>query len=156
MSGKVFFPYHPRGWRLRLAFAMACTVVLLAWAVAGVVASGSLLEVVRAGLSAGLLAALFTVWLKLRPRSEWGVTVGPLAVTVSKPLGGRTDVLLADLDEARWLDAEHRAYALVVADGPQQRQVLLVRNLFGGQAELEAAVRALELARLGSRPPVEP
>lgn len=154
MTGQAFFPYHPRGWRLRLTFAMACTVVLAAWAVAGVVATGALLEVARAGLSLGLLAALFTVWVKLRPRPDWGVTVHPLSLTVSKPLGGRTQVLLADVEEARWLDPEHRVYALRVAEGPQQRQVLLVRQLFGGKAELEAAVRAIELTRLS--PPADP
>lgn len=152
MSSRAFFPYHPRGWRLRLAFAMACTVVLLAWAVAGVVASGAVLEVMRVGASVGLLAALFTVWLRLRPRPGWGVTVGPLSLGVSRALGGQTELLWVDVEQARWVDAERRGFVVLASEGETLRQVLLARHLFPSKDEFEAVVRAIELARLQAGP----
>ena len=98
-----FFPYHPL--RLRLFLLASCLVALALtiWAALGFAESQSPREVLRAGLSFGLCAAMGVGFFRFRPRKEWGVRVTPLSVLVSRPRSGLIEVPWAEVKEVRRL-----------------------------------------------------
>ena len=122
-----FFPYHPL--RLRLWLLSFCLVAigLAVWAVAGLAESQAPQEIVRAGLSLGLAGAMGVAFFRLRPRSEWGVRVTPLAVLVSKPRAGTIEVPWSAVREVRRLGVKREILALWLRE---EQRVLVPAHLF--------------------------
>ena len=142
-----FFPYHPRKWRLLLSLGAAGSLVLTAWAMASAVRSGAPLEFARAGISGGLVLAMLTVHLKLRPRSEWGVKVTPVAMSVSRPNKGMIEIPWSSVKEIRRSGADRETLVVFVGE---DKRVLISRHLFPSKEEFEALAAAIDEQRPAS------
>ena len=139
-----FFAYHPRKWRLLLACGAAGSLVLTAWAMASAVRSGATLEFARAGISGGLVLAMLTVHLKLRPRPEWGVQVTPTALNVSRPTTGTIEIPWSAVKDIRRIGADRETVAIFVAE---DKRVLVSRHLFASKEDFEALAAAIDEQR---------
>ncbi len=136
-----FFPYHPRKWRLWLTLAAAGSLVLTAWAMASAVRSGAPLEYARAGISAGLVLAMLTVHVKLRPRAQWGVNVTSVALTVSRPTKGAIELPWSAVKQIRRSGVQRETLVLFVAE---DKRVLISAHLFASREEFEALAAAID------------
>lgn len=147
MSGD-FFPYHPL--RLRLWLGGGCLVgtALTVWAVFGFVESQSPREILRAGLSFGLAAALGVAFYRFRPRKAWGVRVTPLAVLVSRPRAGLIEVPWSEVREVRRQGEKRDTLALWLRE---EGRVLVPAHLFARRADFEALAAAIEERMPASR-----
>lgn len=136
-----FFPYHPL--RLRLWLLGCCLVALglTIWAVAGFAESQSPREILRAGLSLGLAAAMGVGFFRFRPRSEWGVRVTAVAVFVSRPREGTIEVPWSEVKEVRRLGDKRDTLALWLRE---EQRVLVPAHLFARRSDFEAVARAIE------------
>ncbi len=139
-----FFAYHPKKWRLALAIAAASSLVLTAWAMASAVRGGAPLEFARAGISAGLVLAMLTVHLKLRPRPDWGVRVTPTALTVSRPSAGKIEIPWSGVKDIQRIGADRETVAIFVGE---DKRVLVSRHLFSSKAEFEALAAMIDEQR---------
>ena len=139
-----FFAYHPRTWRLLLAAGAAGSLVLTAWAMASAVRTGAPLEFARAGLSGGLVLAMLTVHLKLRPRPEWGVRVTAVAMTVSRPTTGTIEIPWSAVKDIRRSGAERETVIIFVGE---DKRVLVSQHLFSSKEEFEAMASAIDEQR---------
>jgi hypothetical protein len=144
MTRRSFFPYHPKRWRLLLAVAAATSLVLTAWALAGAVHSGSALEYARAGISGGLVLAMLTIHLKLRPRPEWGVVVTPVALTVSRPTQGQIEIPWSSVKEVRRTGSGRDTVVIFVGE---EKRVLVTAHLFASRSQFEALAAAIDEQR---------
>ena len=140
MSGH-FFPYDPRRFRLYLWMAVAAALTLTAWAVVGYATGGGLSEMARAGLAAGLLAAMGVTLYRLRPRSGWGVQVGPVTLVVARPMEGRHEVPWSEVREVRRLGKKRELLEVQLSG---DRRLLVPGQLFPSRAAFEALVSAIE------------
>lgn len=143
-----FFPYHPLKLRVALGLGALAALALTAWAVWGAVRGGGLSELARAGLSGGLLAAMVTVLLRLRPRAGWGVSVKPTVLVISRPTKGEIEIPWSAVREVRRLGPQRDTLAVMTGE---HERVLVPGHLFAAPAQFEAVVRAIE-ARLPPTP----
>ncbi len=143
-SRREFFAYHPRRWRLLLALGAAGSLVLTAWAMASAMRSGAPLEFARAGLSGGLVLAMLTVHLRLRPRPEWGVRVTPVALTVSRPTKGVIEIPWSAVKDIRRSGSERETVVIFVGE---DKRVLVSQHLFASKAEFEALAASIDEQR---------
>lgn len=136
-----FFPYHPL--RLRLWLLGLCLVALglTVWAAFGFATSQSPREILRAGLSLGLAAAMGVGFFRLRPRTEWGVRVTQQAVLVSRPRAGTIEVPWSSVKEVRRLGEKRDTLALWLRE---EQRVLVPAHLFAKRADFEALAKAIE------------
>jgi hypothetical protein len=140
MSGD-FFPYHPLRLRLWLLGAGLVALGLTVWAIVGFTQSQSPREILRAGLSFGLAAAMGVAFFRFRPRSEWGVRVTPLAVLVSRPRAGMIEVPWSAVKEVRRLGEKRDTLALWLRE---EQRVLVPAHLFAKREHFEALAKAIE------------
>ncbi|MDP1829591.1 MAG: hypothetical protein Q8L48_40365 [Archangium sp.] len=136
-----FFPYHPLRLRLWLLGAGLVALGLAIWAIVGFAQSQSPREILRAGLSFGLAAAMGVAFFRFRPRSEWGVRVTPLAVLVSRPRAGLIEVPWSAVKEVRRLGEKRDTIALWLRE---EQRVLVPAHLFARRADFEALAKAIE------------
>lgn len=136
-----FFPYHPLRLRLWLLGAGLVALGLTLWAIVGFAQSQSPREILRAGLSFGLAAAMGVAFFRFRPRSEWGVRVTPLAVLVSRPRAGSIEVPWSAVKEVRRLGEKRDTLALWLRE---EQRVLVPAHLFAKRADFEALAKAIE------------
>ena len=125
-------------------FLLASCLVALAltiWAALGFAESQSPREVLRAGLSFGLCAAMGVGFFRFRPRKEWGVRVTPLSVLVSRPRSGLIEVPWAEVKEVRRLGEKRDTLALWLRE---EQRVLVPAHLFAKRADFEALAKAIE------------
>jgi hypothetical protein len=141
MSGD-FFPYHPLRLRLWLLGSCLVALALAIWAVVGFTQNESPREILRAGLSFGLAAAMAVGFFRFRPRDEWGVRVTPLAVLVSRPRKGLIEIPWASVKEIRRLGEKRDTLALWLRE--EQQRVLVPAHLFAKRADFEALAKAIE------------
>ena len=139
-----FFAYHPRKWRLLLAGAAAGALVLTAWALASAVRSGEAIEFARAGISGGLVLAMLTVHLKLRPRADWGVRVTSVALTISRPSTGTIEIPWSAVKDIRRSGVDRETVVIFVGE---EKRVLVSRHLFASKAEFEALAASIDEQR---------
>lgn len=102
---------------------------------------GGLTELARTGLCAGLVLAMMTVLIKLRPREGWGVKVGPTALLVSRPTQGQLEVPWSSVREVRRVGTQRSTLALILGD---DGRVLLPSHLFATRRQFEAVATAIE------------
>lgn len=139
-----FFGYHPRRWRLLLAVGAAGSLVLTAWAMASAARSGAPLEYARAGISGGLVLAMLTVHLKLRPRPDWGVRVTALSLTVSRPTKGVIEIPWSAVKDIRRSGEDRETVIIFVGE---DKRVLVSRHLFASKEEFEALAAMIDEQR---------
>lgn len=137
-----FFPYHPLRLRLWLLGLCLVALALTIWAVAGFAESQAPREILRAGLSLGLCAAMAVAFFRLRPRREWGVRVTPAAVIVSRPRAGNIEVPWSAVKEIRRLGEKRDTLALWLRE--EHQRVLVPAHLFAKRADFEALAKAIE------------
>lgn len=147
MSGD-FFPYHPLRLRLWLGGGFLVGAALTAWAVWGFIESQAPREILRAGLSLGLAAALGVAFYRFRPRQGWGVRVTGRAVLVSRPRAGLIEVPWREVREVRRLGEKRDTLALWLRE---EGRVLVPAHLFARRADFEALAAALEERMPASR-----
>ena len=142
MSG-LYFAYHPVKFRVAFGAAAVACAALSASALAAGRASGDTLSLLRAGVAAGLMAACFYAFVRLRPREGWGVWVEPLRLRMARPFRGAP--LELAWSEVRLLARTGRkrdaALALFLEEGGR---VLVPAHLFRRRAEFEAFCAACE------------
>jgi hypothetical protein len=136
-----FFPYHPLRLRLWLLGAFVVALALTVWAVIGFAQSQAPREILRAGLSLGLAAAMGVGFFRFRPRREWGVRVTPLSVLVSRPRAGLIEVPWSAVKEVRRLGEKRDTLALWLQE---EQRVLVPAHLFAKRADFEALAKAIE------------
>ncbi len=141
MSAVRFFEYHPLRWRLMLLAAAGCALILTVWAVTAAVGSENPVELARAGLSAGILAALLTLMYRLRPRTRWGVELSPAMLTIARPLEGHIVVDWADLREVQRAGMRRNVLLLTLSDN---RHISLPEHLFARRRDFDSLVNAIE------------
>jgi hypothetical protein len=136
-----FFPYNPL--RLRLWLGGGCLVglALTAWAVVGFLDSQAPREILRAGLSFGLAAALGVGFYRFRPRDQWGVRVTALSVLVSRPRQGIIEVPWGAVKELRRLGDKRDILALWLKE---EGRILVPAHLFARREDFEALASAIE------------
>ena len=116
--------------------------MLTVWAALGFASTGEPREILRAGLSLGLTAAMGLAVYRLRPRAGWGVEVSALGVKVSRPRGaGAIELSWNDVTEIRRTGERRDTLAVWLGD---QRRVLIPSLLFPRRDAFEAVARALE------------
>ena len=141
MNERQFFAYHPLAWRLTLLCSACVSLALTAWAIWGWVHGGGAAEAARTALSLGLLTGIVSVALRLRPRTGWGVVVGPTVLTVARPTQGHIDIPWSAVREIRRLGRSRDKLVLFLSD---ERRVLVARQLFSKRRDFEALVAAIE------------
>jgi len=143
MSERTYFPYHPLRWRVTLLAAAVLSLGLALWACYGWYRGGGALEAGRAALSVGLLLAITSVVFRLRPRSDWGVRVGPTVLTVARAAAarGHIDIPWSAVREIRRLGRARDTLVVFLSD---DRRVLVPRHLFPRRRDFEALVAAIE------------
>ena len=141
MSADEFHRYHPLRWRLAIGVAALAALGLTVWAATAALNSESSLELARAGLSAGIFAALMTLSFRLRPRSNWGVRLSPAMLSISRPIEGHIDVDWADVREVHRAGAKRNVLLLTLNDA---RHISLPEHLFAGRKDFELLVAAIE------------
>ena len=141
MTERQFFAYHPLVWRLLLLFCACLSLALTGWAIWGWAHGGGLAEAARTALSLGLFAGIVNVAFRLRPRTGWGVAVGPTVLTVARPKEGHIDIPWSAVREIRRLGRSRDKLVLFLSD---ERRVLVARQLFAKRRDFEALVAAIE------------
>ncbi len=144
MSGQTYFAYHPLLWRLTLVVAALASLWLTVWAALSWSRTGAPVEALRAALCLGLLLAISSVVFRLRPRSGWGVKVGPTTLTVSRALSAaprHVDIPWSAVREIRRLGRARDTLVVFLSD---ERRVLVSRRLFPRHRDFEALVEAIE------------
>jgi hypothetical protein len=95
-----FFGFHPVRIRVGVLIAAAACAVLTASALAG--ARGHQpLAWLRCAIYFGLLLGFSWLFVHLRPRAGWGVTVGPLGITISRPLKSEAQLAWSQVSVTR-------------------------------------------------------
>lgn len=137
-----FHPFNPR--RLRLGFlvgAVACAALTAVAVDAARTEGASALVVARAGLSLGLLMAFGYVFVRLRPRRDWGVHLSSEGASIARPF---SDEAL----EVPWSAVERvfrhgrRRESLVLSG--RRGQITVARHLFPSDEAFDRLVEAME------------
>jgi hypothetical protein len=138
-----FFAFNPRPTRIALFLGACVLAVLTAWALAAARQGGEPFGEARAGLSAGLMFLFLFAFHRLRPRSEWGVTLGPLGLRVARPFSNAKplELMWGQLASVRRLGRKGDVLGLFLQE---QGRVLVTRHLFPRKAVFDELVSALE------------
>ncbi|PZR03535.1 MAG: hypothetical protein DI536_35865 [Archangium gephyra] len=136
-----FFPYHPLKLRLWLLGGLLISSALTVWALFGFTGTQEPREILRAGLSMGLCAAMAVMFFKLRPRKDWGVRLTQISVLVSRPRNGLIEVPWSSVREIRRLGEKRDTLALWL---DEEQRVLVPAHLFAKKSDFEALVKTLE------------
>ncbi len=138
-----FFAFNPRPTRIGLVLGACALAVLTAWAMASSREGGDPFAEARAGITAGLMFVFLYAFHRLRPRPDWGVTLGPLGVRVARPFSNTQPLELtwAQIGAVRKLGRKGDVLGLFFHE---QGRVLVPRHLFPARAVFEELVSALE------------
>ncbi len=136
-----FYPYHPLKLRLWLLAGLVVSLSLAIWALVGFVDSRLPRDILRAGLSLGLAAAMAVSVFRLRPRPGWGVQITQLSVLISKPRGGLIEVPWTAVKEVRRFGEQRDTLGLWLE---QDQRVLVPAHLFAKRAHFEALAAAVD------------
>jgi hypothetical protein len=138
-----FFAFNPRPTRLALVLGACLLAVLTAWAMAAARQAAEPFAEARAGISAGLMFLFLYAFHRLRPRPDWGVTLGPMGVRVARPFSNAKPMELtyAQLSAVRRLGRKGDVLGLFFHE---QGRVLVTRHLFPRKAVFEELISALE------------
>lgn len=136
-----FFPYHPLKLRLWLLVGLLISSALTVWALLGFTGTQEPREILRAGLSMGLCAAMAVSLFKLRPRKDWGVRLTQISVLISRPRTGLIEVPWASVREVRRLGEKRDTLALWL---DEQQRVLVPAHLFAKKSDFEALAKTIE------------
>jgi len=138
-----FFAFNPRPTRIGLFLGACVLAVLTAWALASAQQGGEPYGEARAGLSAGLMFVFLYAFHRLRPRPEWGVTLGPMGLRVARPFSNSKplELMWTQIASVRRLGRKGDVLALFLQE---QGRVLVTRHLFPRKAVFDELVSALE------------
>ncbi|MBJ6760521.1 hypothetical protein DRW03_20035 [Corallococcus sp. H22C18031201] len=137
-----FFSFDPRPTRAALFLGACVLAVLSAWALADARAGGGLQSVARAGVSAGLMLAFLFALHRLRPRTDWGVTLDASGVRVARPFSGSPlELSWSQIESVRRLGRRGGVLGLFLKE---EGRVLVTRHLFARKAVYEELIAALE------------
>jgi hypothetical protein len=138
-----FYAFNPRPTRWALGLGACALAVLTAWALAASRHGAEPFAEARAGLTAGLMLVFLYAFHRLRPRPEWGITLGPLGVKVARPFSNTQALELgwSQLGTVRRLGRKGDVLGLFFRE---QGRVLVTRHLFARRAIFEELVSALE------------
>jgi hypothetical protein len=138
-----FFAFNPRPTRIGLFLGACVLAVLTAWALASAQQRGEPYGEARAGLSAGLMFVFLYAFHRLRPRPEWGVTLGPMSLSVARPFSNSKplEIMWTQIASVRRLGRKGDVLALFLQE---QGRVLVTRHLFPRKAVFDELVSALE------------
>lgn len=138
-----FFAFNPRSTRMALFLGACALAVLTAWALAAVRQGTAPLAGARAGISAGLLLLFLYAFHRLRPRPGWGITLGPLGVSVARPFSRASPMELtySQIGAVRRLGRKGDVLGLFFHE---QGRVLVPRHLFPRRDVFEELISALE------------
>jgi hypothetical protein len=138
-----FFAFNPRPTRIALVLGACLLAVLTAWAMAAARQAEEPFAEARAGISAGLMLLFLYAFHRLRPRPEWGITLGPMSVRVARPFSSAKPMELtySQLSGVRRLGRKGDVLGLFFED---QGRVLVTRHLFPRRAVFEELISALE------------
>lgn len=139
-----FFPYHPLRLRLWLGAGLLVALVLTGWAVWAFVETQAPRDILRAGLSMGLAAAMGLALFRFRPRAGWGVRVTPRSVLISRPRGGLIEVPWTSVKEVRRFGDRRDTIGLWL---DEEQRVLVPAHLFARRAHFEALAAAIDERR---------
>lgn len=137
-----FFAFHPRSTRIALVLGGCLLAVLTAWAMAAARQTGEPFAEARAGISAGLMFLFLYAFHRLRPRPQWGITLGPMGVRVARPFSNEKpmEFTYAQLSSVRRLGRKGDVLGLF----HEQGRILITRHLFPSRAVFEELISALE------------
>ncbi|WP_224368674.1 hypothetical protein [Hyalangium versicolor] len=138
-----FFAFNPRSTRIALFLGACALAVLTAWALAAARQATEPFAEARAGITAGLMLVFLYAFHRLRPRPEWGVTLGPMGVRVARPFSNSKPLELtySQIGTVRRVGRKGDVLGLFFHE---QGRVLVPRHLFARKAVFEELVSALE------------
>ncbi|MBN1203988.1 MAG: hypothetical protein JXB05_03570 [Myxococcaceae bacterium] len=138
-----FFAFNPRPTRIALFLGACVLAVLTAWALAAARQATEPFAEARAGITAGLMLLFLYAFHRLRPRPDWGVTLGHMGVRVARPFSSASplEVTWAQLSSVRRLGRKGDVLGLFFQE---QGRVLIPRHLFPRKAVFEELISALE------------
>jgi hypothetical protein len=138
-----FFAFNPRPTRVALFLGACGLAVLTAWAMADARQAEEPFAEARAGISAGLMFLFLYAFHRLRPRPDWGITLGPLGVHVARPFSKARPMELtwSQIATVRRLGRKGDVLGLFLQE---QGRVLVPRHLFPRRAVFEELISALE------------
>ena len=136
-----FFPYHPLKLRLFLLAGFVVALALTAWAAVEFLGSQAPRDILRAGLSGGLAAAMGLSLYRFRPRAGWGVEVTPVSVLVSRPRGGVIEVPWSAVKHVSRIGDQRDTLALWLEE---KQRVLVPAHLFARRADFEACAARVD------------
>ena len=139
-----FFPYHPLRLRLWLGAGLLAALVLSGGGAWAFIETQSPRDILRAGLSMGLAAAMGLALFRFRPRAGWGVRVTPRSVLISRPRGGLIEVPWTAVKEVRRLGDRRDTLGLWL---DEEQRVLVPAHLFARPAHFEALAAAIDALR---------
>lgn len=138
-----FFAFNPRPTRMALFVGACALAVLTAWALAASRQDAEPFAEARAGITAGLMLVFLYAFHRLRPRPEWGVTLGPMGVRVARPFSNAKpmELMWSQIGTVRRLGRKGDVLGLFFHE---EGRVLLPRHLFPRKAVFEELISALE------------
>lgn len=138
-----FFAFNPRPTRMALFVGACALAVLTAWALAAARQATEPFAEARAGITAGLMLVFLYAFHRLRPRPEWGVTLGPMGVRVARPFSNAKpmELMWSQIGTVRRLGRKGDVLGLFFHE---EGRVLLPRHLFPRKAVFEELISALE------------
>jgi hypothetical protein len=138
-----FFDFNPRPTRIALFVGACVLAVLTAWALAAARQATEPFAEARAGITAGLMLVFLYAFHRLRPRPEWGVTLGPMGVRVARPFSNAKplELMWTQIGAVRRLGRKGDVLGLFFHE---QGRVLVPRHLFARKAVFEELISALE------------
>jgi hypothetical protein len=138
-----FFAFNPRPTRIALFLGACVLAVLTAWALASAQQGGEPYGEARAGLSAGLMFVFLFAFHRLRPRAEWGITLGPMGLRMARPFSNAKplELMWSQIASVRRLGRKEDVLGLFFHE---QGRVLVTRHLFPRKAVFNELVSALE------------
>jgi hypothetical protein len=138
-----FFAFNPRPTRIALFLGACVLAVLTSWALASARQGGEPFAEARAGLTAGLMFVFLYAFHRLRPRPEWGVTLGPMGLRVARPFSNAKplELMWTQIASVRRLGRKGDVLGLFFHE---QGRVLVTRHLFPRKAVFEELATTLE------------
>lgn len=135
-----FFPFDPTRLRLGAFFAAVASAVLSASALASARAAREPQAWVRASVCCALMIGFATLFVRLRSRPGWGVTLGPLGLVISRPLVGETQLAWSQVSLVRRDGERLNRFGVFAKDGTVQ---WLNVQLFRDRATFDAMAAAV-------------
>lgn len=141
VSEPEFFGFHPLKLRLTLLVGFVAAGTLTVWAAVAFFSSQLPRDILRAGLSGGLAAAMALSVFRLRPRAGWGVKLTPLSVLISKPRGGLIELPWSAVKSVSRIGEKRDTLAFWLEE---RERILVPAHLFSRAAHFEALVAAVD------------